>query len=144
MYSCTSARHSFCHNLGRAGGREGLTLQHKRGIRANEHGTRAHTAHRPRRALFVDSNVTAHHNGVPAIPALALNPVDTVEEGSGGTVARVLVVDTLDVVVARSGEEFHEDRFGGFGFVDQGFGTDVETADGEGVDVVFFEEGRDD
>lgn len=47
-------------------------------------------------------------------------------------------------MVARSGKEVHQESFGRFGLVDDGFGTDVETADGEGVDVVFREKGGDD
>lgn len=102
-----------------------LTLNDQRSIWTDQHGASTHTTDGSSGTLFVNGNVTAHDDGVSSIPTLALDPVDTVEQRSGGTVTGVLVVDTLNVVVARGGEEVHEQGLCGFRLVDQGLGTDV-------------------
>lgn len=117
-----------------------LTLDNQGGVGANKHGASTHTTDRTSRTLLVDSNVTGEHDGVSAVPGFTLHPVDGVEESGGGAVASVLGVDTLDIVVTGSVEEVHEDGLGGLGFVNQGLGSDVKTADGGGVDVVLGEQ----
>ena len=121
-----------------------LTLNDQGSVGANQHGASTHSTDRSGGTLLVDSNITAHDDGVSSVPRLALDPVDTVEESSGGTVTSVLVVDTLDIVVAGRGEEVHEEGLGGLGFVNQGLGSDIQTTNRVGVDVVLFEKGGDD
>jgi hypothetical protein len=113
-----------------------LTLNDQRSVGTNEHGASTHTTDRTSGTLLVDGNVTSKHDSVPAVPRFTLHPVDGVEEGSGRTVASVLGVDTLNIVVTRGVEEVHEDGLCSLGFVNQGLGSDVETTNGGGVNVV--------
>jgi hypothetical protein len=117
-----------------------LTLEDQWGVGANQHGTSTHTTDWSRTSLLVDGNITAHDNRISAIPRLALDPVDTVEKSSGGTVTSVLVVDTLDVVITSRGKEVHEESLGSLGLVNQGFSSNIETTNRVGVDVVLLEE----
>ena len=121
-----------------------LTLKDQRGIGANQDGARACTTDGAGTAFCVDSDVAGEDDGVAAVPAAALDPVDGIEGGVGGAVARVLGVEALDVVVAGGGEEVHEDGLDRLGLVDDGLSADIEATDGFGVDVVALQEGGDD
>ncbi len=90
-----------------------LTFEHERSVGSNEHGAGTSTAGRSARALSVNGNVTANDKGVAAVPGGRLDPVYGVEESSGGAVASVLGVHTLDISVAVSGEKVHEEGLGG-------------------------------
>ena len=121
-----------------------LTLNDQRRVGADQQGASAHTPDGSGAALLVNGDITAHDNRVSSVPRLALDPVDAVEERGGGAVTGVLVVDTFNVVVAVLGEEVHEQGLGGLGLVDQGLGSDIESTDREGVDVVLFKQRGDD
>lgn len=113
-------------------------------VRADKHGNGTCTTDGTGRALGVDCNVTSHDNGVTAVPRAALHPVDGVEESGGTAVAGVLAVNALDVVVSGGSKEVHEDSLDGLGLVNDGLGTDIETTNAAGVNVVLLEEARDD
>jgi hypothetical protein len=119
-----------------------LTLEDQRSIRPNQHCTSSSTSRRPRRSLSVDSDVSTEDDGVSSVPRRRLDPVNGVEEGGSRTVAGVLGVDTLNVGVAVGLEEVHEDGLDRLGLVDDGLGTDVDSTDRLGVDVVLGEETR--
>ena len=117
------------------------TFNDQRRVRSNQHCTSSHPSYRSRTPFLVNGNVPTHDDCVPSIPRFGLDPVNAIEQRRSGTITRILVVDAFDVMVAGRGEEVHQEGFGRFGFVDKSFGTDVETTDGFGVDVVFLEEG---
>lgn len=90
-------------------GRE-LTLQGQGGIGTDEQGDCTSSTNRPGTSRGVDGNITRDNEGVAAVPARALDPVDGVEERGRSTVASVLGIDTLDVRVGA--KEVHEDGLG--------------------------------
>lgn len=110
-------------------------------IGADEHGHAASTTGGTSSALGVQGNITADHNGVTTIPRRGLNPVDAVEDGVGATVASVHGVDSLNVGVTGRLEQLHQDRLDGLGLVEQSLRTNLQAANGLGVDVVLAEEG---
>lgn len=81
-------------------------LNDNRGVRADEHGDSAGAAGGAGVTLGVQGDVTGDDDGVAAVPARGLNPVDGVEEGVCAAVAGVDGVDALDVGVGA--EELHE------------------------------------
>lgn len=91
----------------------------------------------------VDGDITGEDDGVSSVPGFRLDPVDGVEEGGGGAVACVLGIDTLDISVSGFGEEVHQNSLDGLGLVDDGLGSDVETTDRLGVDVVLLQKAVD-
>lgn len=107
-------------------------------IGADEQSDSTSATSRTSVALGVESNVTSNNNTITAVPGRGLDPVDSVENGVGATVAGVDSVDTLDVgVVAK---KLHKDGLDRLGLVEQSLGTDLKTANGVGVDVVVLEE----
>jgi hypothetical protein len=136
---CRGRRISLNEEKGRMEESKERTLENEGSVRADEHSDGSSTTNRSRTTLSVDSDVTSDDNGVTTVPRARLDPVDSVEKGGGSSVASVLRVDTLDVRVA--GEEVHEDGLDGLGLVDQGLGSDVETTDGRGRDLVLVEKG---
>lgn len=119
-----------------------LTVKNNRGIGSDEHGTGTSTSSGTSSALRIDSNIATDYNSITAIPRARFNPVDGIEEGSCTAVAGVLRVNTLDVEVARLGEQVHERGLHAFGFVDDGFSANINTADRFWVNIVLFEEAR--
>lgn len=109
-------------------------------VGANKHGHASGSASRAGGALGVKGNVSCDDDGVTAVPARGLDPVDRVEQGVCAAVAGVYRVDTLDVVVARLLKQLHQDRFHRLGLVQQRLGADLEAADCLGVDVVLLEQ----
>lgn len=89
-------------------------------------------------ALVVDRNVSAHDNGVTAIPCGRLDPVQRVEKSVGAPVARVERVDTLGVGVA--GEQLRQHRLDGLGLVQQRLRADLDPADRVRVDLVLLQQ----
>ena len=86
------------------------------------------------RTAGVRGNVGGHDNGVPAVPSGRFAPQKGVEQRRRAAVAGVDDRGTFHVRVA--GEEVHEDRFGGFRLVHEGFGPDFQTTDGSRINVV--------
>jgi hypothetical protein len=117
-----------------------LTVKDNRGVGSNEHGTCTSTSNGSSGTLGVYSDITAYDNSIATIPRTRFNPVYGIEKCSCSTVASVLGIDTLDIKVARVGEEVHECCLDRLGFVDDGFGADVNSTNGFGVNVVLFEE----
>ena len=124
------------------GAEQVLTFDSKRRIGTNEHGDGARTTSGTAAALGVDGNVTANDDRVAAVPRGGLNPVDRVEERSGGTIASVLGVDALNVSVAGLGEVVHEMGLSRLRLVNDSLRADVNAANGLGVNVVLFDEAR--
>lgn len=116
-------------------------LDGNRGIRADKHGNAASTTGRAGIALGVEGDITSDDNGVTAVPGGGLDPVDGVEESVGTTVAGVDSINTLNVGVLA--EKLHQDRLDGLGLVEKSLGTDLEAADGVGVDLIVLEEAGD-
>jgi hypothetical protein len=109
-------------------------------VRTNEHGNTSSATSRASIALLVQRDVSSNYNGVAAVPGRRLHPVYRVEESVGSTVACVDGVNTLNVVVARLFEKLHENRLDRLGLVEQSLGTDFETTNALGVDVVLVEQ----
>ena len=118
------------------------TLNDQGSARTDEHSARTSTTSRASRASSVNGNVTADNEGIAAVPAAALDPVDGVEEGRRAAVAGILGVDALDVVVASLLKEVHEDGLGSFGLVDDGLCANFKAANSARVNVVLLEEVR--
>lgn len=110
-------------------------------VGANEHGNTAGTSGGSGSALCVEGNVTGNDDGVSAVPRSTLNPVDSVEQGVGSSVAGVDVVHTLNVAVLA--KELHEHRLDGLGLVQKGFSTNLDSTNRCRVDVVVLEQSRD-
>lgn len=108
------------------------------GVGADEEGDGAGTTGGTGVALGVEGNVTGDDDAVAAVPGGALDPVDGVEDGVGAAVAGVDGVDTLNVGVVT--KELHQDGLDRLGLVQHGLGTDLEAANGVGVDLVLLEE----
>lgn len=126
--------------VGDVGGTE-TRLEHNRGVGADQHGDTASTTGRASSTLGVQGNVTANNDGISAIPSRGLEPVDAVENSVGATVASIDVVNTLNVGVSVRSQKLHQDGLDGLGLVQQGLGTDLQTANGVGVDVVLAKKG---
>lgn len=109
-------------------------LERQRRIWAYEHGHASGAASRSRVALFVERDVASHNNGVTAVPRGRLDPVESVEERVGTTIASVHSVNALNVRITAGLEELHKHRLDGFGLVEEGFGADFEAADRGGID----------
>ena len=120
-----------------------LTFKNNRGVGSDQHGASSGTASGSGGALGIDGNVSGEDDGVPSIPGRRLDPVDGVENCSGGAIARVLAIDTLDIIIARLCEKVHKGSLDGFGLVDDGLRADFQTTDGLGVDIVLFEQSGD-
>ena len=120
-----------------------LTLEDQRSVGSDQTGESTGSTDGPSGSLGVDGDISSKDDGVPSVPALALDPVDGVEERSGTSVTGVLAVDPLDVHVARSGKEVHEDGLYGLGLVDDRLGPYVQSSDRGRVDRVLFQEGAD-
>jgi hypothetical protein len=106
-----------------------LTLKDNGGVGANQDGTSSGATSRACSTFGVDGNITCNNNCISAIPRAGFDPVDSVEEGGSGAVARVFRVDSFNVKVSRLGKEIHEGCFNRLGLVDDGLGPDVETTD---------------
>lgn len=126
--------------VGEVGGTE-TGLEDDRGIGADDHSNAASSTSGTGSTSGIQSNITANHDGITAIPGGGLDPVDAVEDSVGATVAGVDVIDTLDVGVSVGSEKLHENRLHGLGLVQKGLGANLESSNGLGVDVVFFHEG---
>ena len=111
------------------------------GIRTDQHSHTASTTSGTSSTLGVQGNITADDNGITTVPGGRLEPVETVEDGVGTTVAGIDSVDTLNVGVAVWGKQLHQDRLDRLGLVQKGLSADLEAADGLGVDVVLVHEG---
>lgn len=109
-------------------------------IGSDEHGNTASSTGGTSITLLVESNVTSNNDGVSAIPAGGLYPVDAIEKSIGSAVAGVDGVDTLDVGVARGSKELHQHGLDGLGLVQHGLCADLEASNRLGVDGVFAEE----
>ena len=117
-------------------------LEDNGGVRTDEQGHTASTTSGASSTLCVKSNVSADHDGVTAVPGRGLDPVNAVENSVGATVASVDIIHTLDVGVAVRSKQLHQHRLDGLRLIQDGLGTDLETANGLGVDIVLAEEGR--
>lgn len=111
-----------------------LGVEHKGSIRTNQHGDGTASTGRAGSTLGVDGNITGNNNSVTSIPGSGLNPVNSIEEGISTTVAGVVSVDTLDVGVIA--HELHKHRLHTLTLVQKSLGTDLETTDILGVQVV--------
>lgn len=131
-----------CHKV-QEGGREALTLKDDGRVRSNEHSHTTGSSSGSGRALRVDGNVTGEHDGVSSVPRGRLDPVDGVEERGRSSIAGVLGVDTLNVGVTVRLEQVHKNGLDRLGLVNDGLGSDVESTDRLGVDVVLLEETSD-
>lgn len=110
-------------------------------IRADQHSYATSSASGSRSSLGIERNVSSHDDGVSSIPGRRLEPVDGVEEGVGTTVASIHGIHTLNRGVFT--KQLHEDRLDGLGLVEDGLGTDFETSNGVGVDLVLAQQVRD-
>lgn len=119
------------------------TLEYKRSVGSDQDGTGTGSTSGTGGTLGVDRDVTAEDDGVAAVPAAGLDPVDGVEEGGGRTVAGILGVDALNVRVAIALEKRHQDGLDRLGLIDDGLGSNIETSDRLRVDIVLLEEARD-
>lgn len=117
-------------------------LNNNRGVRANKKGDGASTACGTSIALGIKGNISSNNNAVPAVPGRGLDPVNSVEKSVGTAVASVDGINTLDVCVVA--EKLHQHRLDRLGLVEDGLGTDLETTNRVGVDVVVLEEVGDD
>jgi hypothetical protein len=117
-----------------------LTVKDNRCVWSNEYGTCTSTTSGSSGTLGVYGDITAYDNSIASIPRTRLDPVNGIEKCSCSAVASVLGINTLDVEVARLGEEVHEGCLNRLGLVDDGFGANVNSTNGCGVNVVFFEE----
>ena len=108
------------------------------GVRADQHSDGTGTTSGARIALGIQGNISSDDKAVPSVPARGLDPIDSVEDGIGTTIAGIDSVDTLDVGVVA--EQLHDHRLDGLGLVQKGLGTDLETANGVGVDLVLLEQ----
>lgn len=115
-------------------------LEDNGGVRTNEQGHTASTTSGTSSTLGVQSNISADYDGVTAIPGGGLDPVDAVENSVGATVAGVEIIHPLDVGVAMRSKQLHQHRLDRLGLIQDGLGTDLETANGHGVDIVLAEE----
>ena len=115
-------------------------VENKWRVWANKHGHRANTTGWSGGTLRVDSNVACHDNGVSTIPGRRLDPVDGVDNSRGSTVARVDRVDTFNVVVVA--KKLHQNRLDRLGLVQQGLGSDLQSTNRVGVDVVVLQQSR--
>ena len=70
----------------------------------DEHGHGSASTCWPCATFRVDSKVRGDDEGISAIPALRLHPVDRVEECIGGAVARIDGSDAFDIVITAFSE----------------------------------------
>jgi hypothetical protein len=77
--------------------------------------------------------VTNEDDSVSTIPGTAFDPIDGVEKGGSGTIARVLAIDALNIMVSVLSLD-------GFRFISDSFSTSFETTDGFVVDKYVFEQ----
>ena len=120
-----------------------LTFEDQRSVGSDQTGKSTGSTDGPSGSLGVNGDISSKDDSVPSVPTLALDPVDGVEERGGTSVTGVLAVDSLDIVVTRSGKEVHEDGLYGFRLVNDRLGSNVQPSDRSRVDRVFLQERRD-
>lgn len=113
-------------------------LDNNRRIRADEQSNAASSASGAGVALGVQGNVTSNDDTVASVPRRGLDPVDSVEEGVGASVAGVDRIHALDVGVVA--EKLHQDGLDGLGLIQEGLRADFQAANRVGVDFVLLEE----
>lgn len=109
-----------------------------RGVRVDEYGNVVSIIGRMSVVFGVESDVVSDDNGVMVVLGRRFDLVDGVEEGVGVIVVSIDGVNIFNVFVVI--EELYEDRFDGFGFVENGFGIDFEVVNRGRIDIVVFEE----
>lgn len=114
-----------------------LGVDDKRSVGANKHGNSTASTGGAGGTLSVNSNITSNNNSVTTVPGSRLDPVNGVEKGISTTVAGVVSVDTLDVGVVA--HELHKYRLDTLTLVQKSLGTNLETANILGVQVVLLE-----
>jgi hypothetical protein len=85
-------------------------------------------------------NIRRHDNGIASIPGTRFAPQERIQEGCGATVTCIDHCGAFQIGVAR--KQLGQDCFGGFGLVDERFGSDFETADVGRVDLVSKEDDK--
>ena len=106
-------------------GKVKLTFENDWGVGPDQHSAGSGTTSRPSRTLGVDGDIAGKDDGVPPIPGSRLDPVDGIEDGSGGTIAGILAVDTFDVIIAGLCEKVHKGGLDRFGLVDDGLSANL-------------------
>ena len=71
------------------------------------------------------------------------NPIDSIEERSGGSVASSFGVDAFNIGVSGRSKEVHKHRLDGLGLVDDRFGSDLDASNRARVDVVLLQQALD-
>ena len=117
-------------------------FQHDRSVWSHKHGHTPCTPCRSRVTLLIQCNVSGYHDGISAIPARRLDPVDGVEEGIRPTVACIDGIDPFDIGVARRSKQLHQHRLDRLGFVEKRFGAYLQPTDGAGIYRVLAQERR--
>jgi hypothetical protein len=115
------------------------TFEDYRGVRSNKHGATTCTTSGTSSSFSVDSDITSKDDSVSTIPGTGLDPIDSIEKGGSGAIARILAINALNIIVSRLRKKVHEGSLDRFGFIDDSFSTDFETTNRFWVDVIFFE-----
>jgi len=79
-------------------------IKYNRSIWSKKHCYCSYTSSGSGITFGIDCDIRTNNDGVPTIPALALDPVEAIEECIGTAVASVNGSDTLNIVIATFSE----------------------------------------